>query len=77
MVSLWERNDEFTCPLVAPINPDTRVCQALRVHQRDKLEEKVRLSLKEVGSFLPDRCLKFLSVVARNTVPSLRLAPVH
>lgn len=77
VVSLRERNDEFTCPLITPINSDTCICHSLRVHQSDQLEEKIRLSLKEVGSFSFDRCLEFVGIISRNTVPRLRFTPMH
>ena len=43
MISLGERNYELPCTLVTSVDPDTLVGQALRTHERDELEEKVRL----------------------------------
>lgn len=41
------------------------------------LKEQRRVLLEEVGRFAPERLLKLFSVLAGDTVPRLRLAPVH
>jgi hypothetical protein len=46
VISLGERNYKLPGTLVTRINPHTLVRQVLRVHECDKLEEKVRLRLE-------------------------------
>lgn len=77
VIGLWESYDEFACPLIAGINANTGFGQALRVHHRDKLEKKVRLGFKQIGSFSHDCCLKLLGVLSWDSVPGLCFTPMH
>ena len=77
VISLGERNYEFPGTLVAGINPHTLVRQALRTHERDELEEKVRLRLEQVGRLFFNGRLEFLGVISRNSIPRLCFTPVH
>jgi hypothetical protein len=77
VISLGERNHKFPGTLVAGINPHALIRQALRAHERDELEEKVWLRLEQVGRFLFNGRLKFLSVIPRNSIPRLCFTPMH
>ena len=77
MISLGKRNYKLPCTLVASVDPHTLVRQALRTHERDELEEKVRLRFEQVrGLFLNSR-LEFLGVIPRDSIPGLCFTPVH
>jgi hypothetical protein len=77
VISLRERDYKFPGTLVAGINPHTLVRQALRTHERDELEEKVRLRLEQVGRLFFNGSLKFLGVISRNSIPRFCFTPVH
>jgi hypothetical protein len=77
MVCLGERDDKLASTLVTGIHSNTSSCEALRVHQRDKLIQQVRLSFEEVGRLLFDGSLETLRIVTRDSIPGLRLTPMH
>ena len=77
MVRFGERNHEFSCALVAGIDANSSLFDALRIHKGDQLEKEVRLRFKKIWRLAPHGGFKFLGVVTRNAVPSLRLTPVH
>ncbi len=77
MISLGKRDYELSSTLVASIHPHTLVRQALRAHERDKLEEEVRLRLEQIRRLFLDSRLKFFGVISWNSIPRLCFTPVH
>ena len=77
MISLWERNYKLPCTLVASVDTHALVRQALRAHERDKLEEKVWLGFEQVRRLFLYSRLEFLCVLPWDSIPSLCFTPVH
>ena len=77
VIRLRERNHKFTRPLIAAENANTSIRQSLGIHQRNQLEQEIRLRLEEVRCFTFDRSLELFGVITRDAVPSLGLAPMH
>jgi hypothetical protein len=77
VISLGKGNYKLPSTLVAGINPYALVRQALGTHERDKLEKKVWLSLKQVGCLFLNGRLELLGIIPRNSIPRLCFTPVH
>ena len=77
MISFREGDDKLPRPLITRVHIDSTFLQSGRVHERDELEEEIRLRLEEIRCFAPDRSLKFVRVVAGDAIPRLSLAPMH
>lgn len=77
VVGLGKGNDKLARTLVAGKDADTCFAQAIRVHERDQLKEKIGLGFKEIWCFALDCVFEFLGIFAGDAVPGLGLAPVH
>lgn len=77
MIRLRKRDDKLASSLIASINTHTRFPQGLWAHERDQLEQKIRLSLKQVRSLFLDCGFKLLCVIAWNPVPGFCVSPMH
>ncbi len=77
VISLRVRNDKFSRSLIARIYANAGLRQSLRVHEGNKLKEKVWLRFKQVGCFAADSSFKLFRVYSRYTIPRLCFSPMH
>jgi hypothetical protein len=77
MIRLGAGYNEFARTLVASIYADTGVGHSLGVHERNELEQQVRLRLEKIGSLAFNGSFKLLSVGPWDTVPGFGFTPVH
>lgn len=71
------RDHELSSSLIAGVYTHTGLGDPLWVHEGDELEQEIRLGFEEVRGLAFDGSLELLSILTRNTVPSLGLTPVH
>ena len=77
MVRLWGSDNKLARSLITRIHGHACLFEAFRGHQRDKLEEQIRLRVKEVWSLTPQSLFEFVRRRPRDAIPRLGLPPVH
>jgi len=77
MVSFGEGDYKLSSSLVARMYPDPSLCQSLRVHECDKLEQEIWLRFEQVGCLAPDSRFKLLCISTRYTIPRFCFTPMH
>ena len=58
VICFWISDDKFPCPLVTSIDTNAGIGEPFRTQKRHQLEEKIGLSLEQVGGFLSNSVLE-------------------